>query len=211
MNFKFILLESCLIVAPWWLDVLVSFFITVAGVYIAMWLQKYCEQKNDLKTAILCVNSIIEELKIIEENFNTNKIDFQEPNKNMIETPIWDGIIHAGMSQQLAKLDNFIKKKFKGQKIDSINVWYREVFDFYNCVKDFNQWGAMYTNTYLKFLINISKDKKQEIIDADNQIKTKLMTIINYCETLFDNVKIEREKLESQLNTICALLSKKKR
>lgn len=195
---------------PWWIDTIVGLFITIFGLYAAMWLQQYSEDKKELKNAIFCIESIIKELDIISVALKESNIDAHEPNKNRIETPIWDGILRAGLGQALAKLDKYlqVKKKLKGQ--NAVANWYNKLFDFYNDVNDFNKWGEMYTNMYLSQLV-VKQENPSHISKVDIDIKNQLFSIIQYCEVLLDNVITDKDKLKTLLNEVLKIWNQNKR
>lgn len=186
---------------PWWIDTIVGLFITIFGLYAAMWLQRYSDDKRELKNAIFCIGSIIKELSNIKDDLASFNIDAKEPNKNRIETPIWEGILRAGLGQALAKLDKYLqgKKKYKTNNI--VTSWYNALFDFYNDVNDFNNWGEKYTNMYLS-LLSSKQVKSAQITIVDSEIKNDLSDIIQYCSVLLNKVIKERDTLENYLKEV---------
>ncbi|MDE7264024.1 MAG: hypothetical protein K2N64_05135 [Anaeroplasmataceae bacterium] len=197
-----------LIDMPWWLDTLVGLIITIFGLYIAMWLQKYSDGKKELNDGVFCIESIVKEINNINEALGRSNIDACEPNKNRIETPIWDGILRGSLGQSLARLDKYLQKKKRLKKHAIVFLWYNKIFDFYNNINEFNKWGEMYTNIYLSQLVSFQTGSLS-ILKTDTEIKSQLSSIAQYCNVILNRVKLDKNELEKFLKQLLELMEVK--
>lgn len=132
------------------------------GVFLGFWLaikgDNSQEKKKETENAMQCIRELINELNTIKEqlkdsSFNTNTKCYIDP----LKTPVWNSLISSNGIQSLSKQKQ--KMESKGKSV----VWYKQLFEMYGQIKEFNMWCDLFSEQvfYASILTGNNNGEKQ--------------------------------------------------
>lgn len=155
-----------------------SFFldliITFIGFGLALKGEDEREKRGEIESALQCIVDIKNELAEVRKQLDNDNIDIE--NKCYIDplkTPVWDGLIYTNKLQLLTKLKQTMEKKGKSV------YWYKQLFEIYDYINEFNKWSNLFTEKYFDLMINNEINNSEKIISISESIINSLIQIKN--------------------------------
>lgn len=166
-------------------DIIVTFF----AFWLALKGNSYQEKKKDNADAKQCIEDLADELNEIKNNLvelDLNNECYIDP----LKTPVWDGIVLTNKIQLLAKYNQ------KKRKSKNTIKWYKQLFEIYGKIDEFNNWCNLLSEKNYSAIIHFGLQNDQKIrLCTDSicksleKIKEQLLRSSN--EVVKDDISID--------------------